>query len=71
VLALDLGTVVKVLWTPQGTGSQITQYVTIDGIEHKAVPYFHEIVYTLSETQAAFLLDDAVFGRLDYNNLGY
>lgn len=71
VLALDLGTVVKVVWQPNNTGSTITQYVTIDGIDHKAVPAFHEITFTLSETQAAFLLDDAVFGRLDFNNLGY
>jgi len=71
VLGLDLGTVVKVVWQPQGTGSTITQFVTIDGIEHKAIPTFHEITFTLSETQAAFLLDDAVFGRLDFNNLGY
>ena len=71
VLGLDLGTVVKVVWQPNNTGSTITQYVTIDGIEHKAVPQFHEITFTLSETQAAFLLDDAVFGRLDFNNLGY
>ena len=65
VLGLELGSVVLVTWTPNGTGSAISQYVTIDAIEHRANPSFHEITFTLSETTAAFILDSATFGVLD------
>jgi hypothetical protein len=65
VLGLELGSVVLVTWTPNSTGSALSQYVTIDEIEHRANPSFHEITFTLSETTAAFILDSATFGVLD------
>jgi hypothetical protein len=65
VLGLELGSVVLVTWTPNSTGSALSQYVTIDAIEHRANPTFHEITFTLSETTAAFILDSATLGVLD------
>lgn len=71
VLGLELGDVALVSWTPNNVGDPISQYVTIDQIEHNADPVRHTVTFTLSQTQAAFVLDDAVFGRLDYNTLGF
>jgi len=71
VIGLELGDVVAVGWTPNNTGSTISQYVTIDQIEHAIQPDFHTVTFTLSETTAAFILDDALFGVLDSNNLGF
>lgn len=71
VLSMDVGSVALVSWTPNGVGSAISQYVTVDKIAHSASPVQHTVTFTLSQTQAAFILDDAVFGRLDYNTLGF
>lgn len=71
VLALELGDMVLVSWTPNGVGSPISQYVTIEGIEHRANPSTHFVTFTLSETFASFLLDSAAFGVLDVNVLGF
>lgn len=71
LLALDLGSVVLVKWTPNGTGTEISQYVTIDGIEHTLNPAQHDVTFTLGETSASFILDSSSFGVLDTNILGF
>jgi hypothetical protein len=71
VLDLDLGSVAQVEYTPNNAGSAITSYVTIDGIAHAATPALHDVTFTLSQTVAAFILDNAQFGTLDDNVLGY
>ena len=71
VLGLDLGSVVLVNYTPNDVGSAISQYSTIEQIEHQATPKEHRITFTLSKTTASFILDDAVFGTLDNNSLGF
>lgn len=71
VLDLELGDAVQVAWTPNGIGSAVTQIVSIDGIEHLATPAMHEVTFTLSQTLAAFILDDPVFGVLDDDILGF
>jgi hypothetical protein len=72
VLAVELADVVLVTWTPNGIGPAISQYVTVDGIEHSAdFTLAHEVTLTLSETFAAFILDSASFGVLDSDYLGY
>lgn len=71
VLALDLGSVATVNWTPNDTGSAISQAVVIDGIEHSATPSIHDVTFTLSETQVAFILDSTTFGTLDDDSLGF
>lgn len=67
VLQLDLGDVVQV--TPPN--SSAAQIVTIDGIEHDADPGQHRVLFRMSETTAAFILDDTTFGTLDNNPLGF
>jgi hypothetical protein len=71
VLGLDLGSVVQVTWTPNALGSAVSQVVFIDGIEHSATPAQHDVTFTLSETQAAFILDSEEFGLLDQDSLAF
>jgi hypothetical protein len=71
VLDLELGDVVTVGFTPSSIGSAISQIVSIDKISHQALPDRHDVTFTLSEALAAFILDDAVFGVLDDDILGF
>lgn len=71
VLGLELGDMVLVTWTPNGVGSAISQFVTVEGIEHSANPSTHFVTLTLSETFASFQLDSADFGVLDDDVLGF
>ena len=71
VLDLELGDAVQVSWTPNGVGSVVTQIVSIDGISHQATPSAHIVTFDLSQTLAAFILDDAIFGILDEGILGF
>lgn len=71
VLGLELGDVVLVSWTPNDTGPTLSQYSTVEGIEHDIVPDFHTVRFVLAQTIAGFTLDSATFGVLDSNNLGF
>jgi hypothetical protein len=71
VLDLELGDVVRVEFTPSGIGAVVSQIVSIDQISHQISTDRHDVTFTLSETLAAFILDDAVFGVLDDDILGF
>lgn len=72
VLGLELGDMILVDgWSPGGIGAPISQYLTIEGIEHRADPGQHFVTFTLSETQAALQLNSSVFGVLDDDRLGF
>ena len=72
VLAQELGDMILVDgWAPGGVGAPISQYLTIEGIEHQADPSQHFVTFTLSETAASFQLDSAAFGVLDDDQLGF
>jgi hypothetical protein len=72
VLGLELGDMILLDgWTPNGVGSAISQYLTIEGIEHQADPATHFVTFTLSQTQASFQLDSSDFGVLDDDRLGF
>lgn len=69
---LDLVDIVQVQFTPNGVGSQISKYVRIIGIEHEMNIDSHIITYRFAEVDNEyFILDSDVFGRLDYNLLGF
>jgi len=70
-LAVELGDVVTVTWTPNNVGAALSQLVTIDGIDFSANPSSRRISFTMSETAAAFILNDPVFGVLGNNLLGF
>jgi hypothetical protein len=71
VLAVELGDVVTVTWTPNNVGAALSQLVTIDGIDFAGNPSSRRISFTMSETTAAFILNDPVFGVLGNNLLGF
>lgn len=71
VLSLDLANVVYVTWSPPGGGSAITQYVTVDGIEHNADPGQHLVTLTLSQTPSAFIIGSSTLGIIGTNRIGF
>jgi len=71
VLDVELGDVATVTWTPNSIGSAISQVVTVDQIEHQAAPDRHNVTFTMSETIAAFILDNTIYGQLDDDILGF
>jgi len=72
VLALELGELVEVKYTPSGIGDQIDQFVRIDSIEHRITPGQHYVKFDFSRAEAvALVLDSTDFGILDTNTLGY
>lgn len=71
ILALELGDVIEVKYTPSGIGNQIRAFASIDSIEHEVSADGHIIRLDLSQTIAGFTLDSAVLGVLDTNKLAF
>lgn len=72
VLSLELGTLVRVVYTPSGIGDPIDQFVRLDSIEHTIDAFQHRIKLDFSQGEApALVLDSAIFGILDTNTLGF
>ena len=75
VLDREVGDVVKVELTPPGSGSpaQITSNEIIDSISYNITPNLFTCAYKLSnaDVQAFMRLDNALFGLLDTDKLGY
>lgn len=66
VLGLELGEVVRVVYTPPGGGSAIDQTGVVDKIEHNIGVDSHRIRFSLSATTVQpLILDDAIYGELD------
>jgi hypothetical protein len=51
ILALDLGDVVQVRFTPRQVGEPIEQTLIVDAIEHTIEPANHVVTFDLSETE--------------------
>lgn len=71
VLDLELGDVVRVEFTPSGIGDVVSQIVSIDEIGHEITAESHDVTFTMSQALASFILDDATFGVLDDDILGF
>ena len=71
ILALELGDVIEVKYTPSGIGNQIRAFASIDSIEHDVSADGHIIRLDLSQTIAGFVLDSNVFGVLGSNKLAF
>ena len=66
VIGLELGDVVRVIYSPPGGGSAIDQSGVIDKIEHTVGVDSHRIRFGLSSAlDQPIILDDVVFGVLD------
>ncbi len=72
LLAADIGTPVKVAFTPNKIGAEIVRYGEIIRIDHVVLPDSHTVTFGLSEVfYRPFVLDDDVFGRLDFGRLSW
>jgi hypothetical protein len=73
VLGLELGDPIEVTFTPNGVGSPITRYAQVIGVSHEVRPDTYDMTLNLSalEAYAFLILDDASFGILDSNVLGF
>lgn len=72
VLALELGALVQVVYTPSGIGDPIDQFVRLDQIEHNIGSFEHAVRLSFSQGEApALVLDSETFGILDTNTLGF
>jgi hypothetical protein len=72
LLGLDLGSLVKVIYTPSGIGEPIEQFVSVDSIEHDIDPQVHRMRFNFSQGDPpALVLDSLLFGILDIYSLGY
>jgi hypothetical protein len=72
IAQLDLVDIVQVQFTPNGVGSQISKYLRIIGIDHEMNVDAHYVTFKFAEVDNEyFILDSDVFGRLDYNLLGF
>jgi hypothetical protein len=72
VLGLELGALVRVLYTPSGIGDAIDQFVRLDSIEHNITADQHRVRLSFSQGEPpALVLDSATFGLLDVNTLGF
>ena len=72
VLALEIGDVVEVKFTPNGVGAPIDRFAQVIGVSHEVGPMSHQVSLRLSSLEFAFfVLDDVVFGILDTNHLGF
>jgi len=69
LLEAELGDVVEVKFTPNNVPPQIDQYAKIIGIQHGQNPSEEKIRFSFASVAGAlFVLDDAVFGKLDTDN---
>lgn len=69
-LALDIGDVVRVVYTPNLVGDPIDRYCMIEGVSHQFAPTEHLLTLKLSNladgfSGQPFILDDAEYGLLD------
>jgi hypothetical protein len=70
VTSLELGSVARIQFTPNNIGDPITQYGEIISIQHTVRPEQHYITFGFSRlSQAQFLLNDDIFGKLDSANV--
>lgn len=72
ILGLELGSVVKVQFTPNGIAPAISKYARVISVAHTASLVEHRVVLGLGTLNATlFQLDDAAFGILDTGTLAF
>lgn len=68
LLALEIGDVVRIVFTPNGIGDPISEYQIITGIQHKVEINAHSINFEFGATVGlAFVLDSDIYGVLGGN----
>ena len=72
VLSLDLGSIAKVEFTPNGIGDPIERFVQVISINHVVTTQTHFVEFSFQSVENAYLvLDDAEFGKLNSYSLGW
>jgi hypothetical protein len=72
ILALELGSVVQVQFTPNGIAPAISKYARVISINHTTSLVEHRVVLGLGTLNATlFQLDDVAFGILDTGTLAF
>lgn len=72
LLEADLGDVVLAKFTPNNIGDEIARYGKIIRIDHNVTPDTHTVTFGLSQLYyAPLVLDDVVFGKLDFGRLSW
>lgn len=72
ILNLELGSIAKVQFTPNGIGDAIERFVQVISINHTVNPQTHFIEFGFQSVDTAYLvLDDAEFGKLNVYSLSY
>lgn len=72
ILGLELGSICKVVFTPNKVGSAISRYAKVIAISHQVSLTEHRVVLGLGTlTTNSFILDDVAFGILDADYLGF
>jgi len=65
ILDLDIADVVQVKFTPNQTGSVISQFGIVIGVRHSVGIDTHSVTFSLGTTaNSPFVLDNAIYGRL-------
>lgn len=71
VLALEIGSLCQIIFTPNGIAPAISKYASVISITESVDTIRHNLILGFSTVDyASFILDDAVFGRLDSGQLG-
>lgn len=74
VRGIDFGDLVRVVWTPTGSGGQFDQWLIVEGIRHSfrvGNPHWTELALSDRTGGPFFILDDATYGVLDSSRLGF
>jgi len=72
VLGLEISDVALIKFTPNGTGDPIEKFGQVIKISHSQSPGRHDMQFGFDSLDfAPLVLDDAVFGKLDFSRLGY
>jgi hypothetical protein len=72
ILGLDIGSICRIKFRPNGIGSVIDKFTQIIGISHQMSLTDHRVVFSFQTIDnIALVLDDSATGLLDFNSLGF
>ena len=70
VLALELGSVIKITFTPNSLGDAVVSFGQVIRLDHEIGRTTHDMVIGVAAIEKTFLvLDDALFGTMDTTNV--
>lgn len=73
VRRLEIGDLVRTIWTPSGIGTALDIVSFVEGVEHTFTPGLHQMTLQLTPltSDGGFILDSAASGVLDTSELTY